>query len=152
MAKKEVRILFNQEMVDKYREYYFKTYPRRKVFDIKATAISLNQFTAMVRMVQAGKKKQYSDFCMFVLNEYNIPKLKLNHCFLKIHFTWGDNRRRDYDNYLIVPKFYNDTFVEYGLLEDDSFKQITGVLTTMEYIKGKSSVEFIFEYDDELQN
>ena len=54
-------------------------------------------------------------------------------------------------NYAIVPKFYNDAFTEYGLLEDDSYKQINSVTTKMKYIKSKySTVEFIFEYDDEL--
>lgn len=146
--KKEISILFNQEVVDKYKEYYFKKYPKRKKFDIKQTALSLNQFTAMVRMVQAGEKIKYHEFCLFVLEYYNIPKLKLNDCSLHIHFIWGDNRRRDFDNYSITNKFYADAFVEYGLLEDDSFKQINSVLTTMEYIKGKSSVEFIFEYEE----
>lgn len=151
MAKKEVRILFNQEIVDKYRDYYFKKYPKRKKFDIKPTTLSLNQFTAMVRMVQAGEKVKYHEFALWVLENNKIPKLKLKNCSVHIHFTWGDNRRRDFENYSVVAKFYNDAFTEYGLLEDDSFKQINGVLTTMEYKKGKShSVEFIFEYDDEL--
>lgn len=151
MAKKEVRILFNQEIVDKYRDYYFKTFPKRKKFDVKPTALSLNQFTAMLRMIQAGEKIKYHDFAMWVLDYYKIPKLKLKNCTLTILFIWHDNRRRDYDNYCITNKFYGDAFTEYGLLEDDSFKQIRSVTTTMEYIKGKHpSVEFIFEYEDEL--
>ena len=151
MAKKEVRILFNQEMVDKYTEYYFKKYPRRKVLKLKPTAISLNQFTSMVRMLQNGEKAKYHEFALWVLEYNKIPKFKLTNCNLHMHFIWHDLRRRDADNYAMTNKVYADAFVEYGLLEDDSYKEIKSTLTTMEYIKGKHpSVEFIFEYDDEL--
>jgi len=151
MAKKEIRILFNQELVEKYREYYFKCYPKRKVFNIKATALSLNEFTAKKRMAQADAKKKYHEFCLFALEYYNIPKLKLNNCDVTILFEWKDRTRRDYENYSIVPKFYNDAITEYGLLEDDSYHQINSVITKMIYVKSKySTVEFIFEYDDEL--
>jgi len=151
MAKKEVRILFNQEMVDKYTEYYFKKYPRRKVLKLKPTAISLNEFTAMVRIVQAGEKVKYSEFVEWVLHYYNIPSLKLKDCTLTVHFIWHNRIRRDYDNYCICLKFYLDPMTKYGLLEDDSYIQIKDVNLKMEYIKGKSpSVEYIFEYDDEL--
>lgn len=149
--KQKIHILFNQEMVDKYKEYYFKKYPRRKVLKLKPTAISLNQFTAMVRMVQAGEKTKYNEFALWVLEYNKIPKLKLTSCDLHMHFIWHDLRRRDADNYAMTNKVYADAFVEYGLLEDDSYKEIKSTLTTMEYIKGKHpSVEFIFEYDDEL--
>lgn len=148
--KKQIKILFNKEVVDKYKEYYFKRYPRRKVFNIKATALSLNDFTAITRMAQADAKKKYNEFCLFVLEYYNIPKLKLNNCDVIILFEWKDRVRRDYENYAIVPKFFNDAFTEYGLLEDDSYKQINSVTTKMTYVKSKySTVEFIFEYDDE---
>ena len=149
--KQEIHILFNKELVDKYTEYYFKKFPKRKTLKLSPTAISLNQFTAMVRMVQAGEKTKYHEFALWVLDYYKIPKLKLNNCTLHMHFIWHDLRRRDADNYSMTNKVYADAFVEYGLLEDDSYKEIKSTLTTMEYIKGKSpSVEFIFEYDDEL--
>jgi hypothetical protein len=103
----------------------------------------------MIRMIQASEKVKYHEFAMWVLEYYKIPKLKMNDCMVHIHFIWHDKRRRDYENYSIASKYYNDAFVEYGLLEDDSYKQIKSVLTTMEYIKGKSpSVEFIFKYNE----
>ena len=146
--KKEVKILFNQEIVDLYKEYYFKKFPKRKKFDFSPVCISLNKFTSIVRLVQASEKVKYGEFCDWVLNYYNVPKLQLNDCKLTVRFIWHNQVRRDYDNYCICLKFYLDSMTKYGLLEDDSFKQIKGVDLRMEYIKGKSpSVEFIFEYD-----
>lgn len=150
--KKEVHILFNQELVDKYKEYYFNKYPRRTKFDISATCISLNKFTSMIRMSQANEKIKYAEFCQFVLEYYDVPKLNLTNCKLTLIYKWKDKRRRDYDNFACISLKYNmDQMVKYGLLKDDSFEIIKSIDLRMEYVKSDSStMEYIFEYDDEL--
>jgi len=151
--KKELHILFNQELVDKYKDYYFKKFPRRTKYDISPTCVSLNKFTAMIRMSQAAEKVKYAEFCQYVLEYYNVPKLNLTNTHLTLIYKWKDKRRRDYDNFCCMSLKYNmDQMVKYGLLKDDSFEIVRGVDLRMEYIKSdSSSMEFIFEYDNELQ-
>lgn len=146
--KNEIRIIFNKEMVEKYRKEYFKKYPSRKKFDLKPTAMSLNEFTAKTRMVQAGYKVKYAEFVQFVLEQLDIPKLNLEQCHLTVNFKWKDMRRRDYDNYCITLKFYMDQIVKYGLIADDNFHVIDGVDLRMEVDKtlDEHIVEFVFTY------
>lgn len=150
--KKELHILFNQEIVDKYKDYYFKKYPKRTKLDISPTCLSLNKFTAMIRIMQAAEKIKYAEFCQWVLEYYNVPKLNLTKCKLTLKYQWKDKRRRDYDNFACISLKYNmDQMVKYGLLIDDNFDVVTGIDLRMEYIKSESSsMEFIFEYDDDI--
>ncbi len=144
----EIRILFNQEMVELWREEYFRRYPSRKKFDIKATCMSLNEFTAKVRLTQADYKVKYAEFVQFVLEYNNIPKLGLTDCHLEVIWTWKDKRRRDYDNYCITLKWFLDPIVKFGTLEDDSYLIMDGVDLRMKVDKSleESQVEFIFTY------
>lgn len=144
----EIRILFNDAMVREYKEAYFAKYPKRKKFDIKATGMSLNAFTAKTRMAQAQAKAKYGEFVEYVLARQGVPKLGLSECHLCVIFKWKDNLRRDYDNYAITLKFYMDKIVEYGLIEDDSFHIVNGLKMQMESDKSLSGhqVEFVFTY------
>lgn len=145
---KEIRILFDDAMVKKYKDVYFARYPKRKKFDIKATGMSLNAFTAKTRMAQADAKAKYGEFVEYVLEYQNIPKLGLAECDLRVIFKWKDNLRRDYDNYAITLKFYMDKIVEYGLIGDDSFHIVKGLRMEMESDKTLTGhqVEFVFMY------
>ncbi len=144
----EIRILFNNEIVEQWKEEYFRLYPSRKKFDIKPTCMSLNEFTSKVRLTQADYKVKYAEFVRFVLEQYDIPKLELTDCHLEVVWTWKDKRRRDYDNYCITLKFFMDEIVKYGLIEDDSYLVIDGVDLRMGIDKDlkESTVEFIFTY------
>lgn len=144
----EIRITFDKEMVELWKKEYFKRYPTRRKFDIKATCMSLNEFTAKTRMVQAGYKVKYAEFVQFTLEQLDIPKLGLEKCHLTVKWIWKDKRRRDYDNYCITLKFYMDQIVKYGLINDDNFRIIDGVDLRMETDKNleDSAVEFIFTY------
>lgn len=144
----EIKIKFDNKMVENYKKEYFRRYPTRKKFDLKANCMSLNEFTAKTRMVQAGYKVKYAEFVQFVLEELDIPKLNLEQCHLTVNFKWKDMRRRDYDNYCITLKFYMDQIVKYGLIADDNFHIIDGVDLRMEVDKNISDheVEFVFTY------
>lgn len=145
---KEVRILFDDTMLKKYKDVYFARYPKRKKFDLRATGMSLNEFTAKTRMAQAQAKAKYGEFVEYVLENQNVPRLKLSKCHLCVIFRWKNNLRRDYDNYAITLKFYMDKIVEYGLISDDSFHIIEELEMRMENDKSLAGhqVEFIFMY------
>ena len=148
MNKNEIKIIFNNDMVEKYKKEYFRKYPTRKKFDLKATCMSLNEFTAKTRMVQAGYKVKYAEFVQFVLEQLDIPKLGLEQCHLTVNWKWKDMRRRDYDNYCITLKFYMDQIVKYGLIKDDNFHVIVGgdLRMKVDKITEDHEVEFIFTY------
>jgi len=69
---------------------------------------------------QADKKKW--DLLMFVSISVNRPEKPLPKARVILSYHFPDNRRRDADNY--SGKLILDPLVKYGVLQDDSFKNV----------------------------
>ena len=140
-AKRKFAIEINQEIVDLYHKDYFEKYPRRKVEPIKrVTPPTLNGFVATKRMTQNSVKQKYKEFAMWMVSYYNLTNLNLDKAHMRYTFTFGDRRRRDMDNMILRPKFFNDGFVEAGVIEDDDGTRLEISFGSFQYEKWKPKV------------
>ena len=140
-AKRKFVIEINQELVDLYHEEYFIKYPRRRVTPIKrVTPPTLNGFVAMKRMTQNALKQKYKEFAIWMVSYYKLTNLNLDKAHMRYTFTFGDRRRRDMDNMILSPKFFNDGFVDAGVIEDDDGTRLEISFGSFQYEKRKPKV------------
>ena len=111
---KSIRLIIDDGILDIYYKDYFKKYPRRKKRTIvHAVPMSLNRFIAMKRMQQNSVKQNYKEFSSWLASYYNIANLYLDKATITYIYYFKDHRRRDMDNMMLTPKFFNDGFVGY---------------------------------------
>jgi len=140
----EYKIIINEEILNKYKDFYFLKYPKRRVFPIKkAIPPSFNYFTSIKRIVQNSLKQQYKEFSIWLANYYNIADLNINKAKITYTFFFKDHRRRDFDNLLLTPKLINDGFVEAKVLTDDNGESLSIEFMPFEYDKENPRVEMI---------
>lgn len=143
----ELNISITQELVDEYNKQYLAQNTRRKKIAIDSPLCpTINKFTSMIRMQQNDSKQKYKDFMMWVLAKNEIPKLMLEDCEFIYKVTYNTKTRRDLDNACFNSKFYGDAFVEYGLLQDDSYFQIKWLHFTACYEKGIRKLDINIRY------
>lgn len=140
------KIVIDEEVLNKYKDFYFLKYPKRRVFPIKKTIPpSFNYFTSIKRIVQNSLKQQYKEFSIWLANYYNIADLNINKAKITYRFFFKDHRRRDFDNLLLTPKLINDGFVEAKVLIDDNGENLSIEFMPFEYDKENPRVEMILE-------
>lgn len=140
----EIKIIINNEVLDKYFEYYFNLYPKRKVKPIdKPIPPSLNRFTAIKRIVQNSLKQKYKEFSIWLASYYKIANLNLDKVEFIYIFYFPDHRRRDFDNLMLTPKLINDGFVEAKVLSDDNGEKLRLKFEAFQYDKSNPRVEII---------
>lgn len=143
----QINLIIDNDVLDKYHEYYFKQYPKRKKKPIeKSIPPSLNKFTSMIRMAQNDLKQKYKEFAIWLSNYYNISNLNLEKSCITYTFYFKDRRRRDYDNLLLTPKLLNDGFVSAGVFVDDSGDKLSLVFAPFKWDKTNPRVEMLLEY------
>ena len=143
----EIKLIIDNDVLDKYHEYYFKKYPKRKAIPIKKIIPpSLNDWTSMIRMAQADLKKKYKEFAIWLAEYYKINNLNLENSCITYTFYFKDKRRRDFDNLLLTPKLLNDGFVEANVLVDDSGDKLRLIFDPFQHDKLNPRVEMLLEY------
>lgn len=143
----QVNIVIDNDILEKYKEYYFKTYPRRKKFPIKRPIPpSLNTFIAMKRMAQNSVKQHYKEFSIWLANYYKINNLNLTKCSITYSFYFKDKRRHDIDNNMITPKFINDGFTIAHVWVDDNSDYLQLIFNPIKIDKNNPRVEMLLDY------
>ena len=144
-----IKIVINNDILRKYYDFYFKKYPRRKKMPIdKPFPPSLNKFIAMKRMQQNNLKQKYKDFSIWLASYYQIANLNLDKLEIIYTFYFPNHIRRDMDNLLLTPKFFNDGFVDSNVMKDDSGDILEISFESFEYDKFDPRIEIIIKYDD----
>jgi Holliday junction resolvase RusA-like endonuclease len=142
-----IKIIINKDVVNKYNEYYFSLYPKRHVKPIiNPFPPSLNRFTASLRMAQNAMKQNYKAFSFWLASYYCIANLNLEKVKISYTFFFPDHRRRDFDNLVLTPKFFNDGFVEAGVMKDDNGENLRIEFNNFQYDKKNPRVELDIEY------
>jgi Holliday junction resolvase RusA-like endonuclease len=145
---KEINIIINNKVLNEYCEQYFIKYPRRKKKPIdKPFPPSLNRFIAMKRMQQNDIKQKYKEFSVWLASYYKIANLNLNKAKMIYTFYFLDHRRRDMDNLMLSPKFFQDGFVEANVLKDDCGDILKIEFESFQYDKLNPRVEIILRWD-----
>lgn len=144
---KEIRIEFNQENMEEYNQYYKKMNPRTKKPRLdNPLCPMLNAWTAMIRQAQHAQKVKYGEYCRWLLEKSDVPKLQLEDCEIEYIATFPTRTRRDLDGLILNSKTYNDIYVEYGLLKDDSFYQVKSLRFSAQYEKSVKKIVAVIRY------
>lgn len=150
--KDEIKIVFDQEGLDKYLKHYFKLNPRKRKSYIDSPMVrSLNKMLVITnRVVQNTYKQAYKDYTQFIVKEQGLEMLGISGADLEVQLTFPTKTRHDIDNFTI--KEVADGFTEVGLIIDDSYEYIRSIKTTARYEKGVTKMVFTFkncEFDKE---
>jgi Holliday junction resolvase RusA-like endonuclease len=143
------KIIIDENVLKKYKKYYFEKYPGRRTFPLdKPFPPSLNKFIAMRRMAQNNLKQKYKEFAIWLASYYNIANLNIEKAIFKYTFFFPDRRRRDFDNLLLSPKFFNDGFVLAGVLVDDNGERLKLEFLPFEYDKDNPRLEIVLAREE----
>ena len=144
---KEIKLVIDNAIVDKYFKYYFNKYPRRRKKPIiQPFPPSLNKFIAMRRMQQNSLKQKYKEFSVWLASYYKIANLNLDKLEITYIFYFPNHIRRDMDNLLLTPKFFNDGFVDSNVMVDDSGDILKIGFESFKYDKNNPRVELIIRF------
>lgn len=141
----EIKIIIDKNILEKYKEYYFGKYSRRKVFPIKnSIPPSLNQWMIMRRFQMNAQKQAWKEFGEWLVDYYNLRDKKIEKCRIKIEYFFDSKRKHDADNY--TPKNLFDSFTVSGLLVDDDFNHVESLTIRGNYSKDNPRTEIVFIY------
>lgn len=148
VLEKQYILTFDDDILKKYFDYYFKIYPRRKKEPIKTPLHpSINEWFIMQRPQMNQYKQQWKDFTMFVVKYYGYENLNIKNCTITYKFFYNTKRRQDNDNR--TPKFTNDGLVESGVLIDDDYQHLNPLIIYGDYDKLHSRMEIIIDVLEE---
>jgi Holliday junction resolvase RusA-like endonuclease len=98
-------------------------------------------------MSQNAIKQKYKEFAIWLSSYYHIDNLNIDKAIFEYTFFFPDHRRRDFDNLLLCPKFFNDGFVAGGVLSDDNGEKLKLKFNSFEYDKNNPRVEIVIRED-----
>jgi len=98
-------------------------------------------------MQQNDMKQKYKEFSVWLASYYKIANLKLDKAKMIYQFYFSDHRRRDMDNLMLSPKFFQDGFVEANVLVDDSGDILEIEFGSFKYDKNNPRVEIILRWE-----
>jgi Holliday junction resolvase RusA-like endonuclease len=140
----EYKIVIDNKALKDYNEYYFKTFPKRRVVPIKKPIPpSLNVWMVMPRFKMNSQKQAWKDFGVWLVGYHGLTNKKIDKCNIIIEYFFDSKRRHDSDNY--TPKNLFDSFTQAGLLIDDDFSHVESLTIKGNYSKDNPRVELLFK-------
>lgn len=136
-----IKILIDQDCVDRYNAIYFEEHPRaNKVYIKRPQHPSINVYTTMHNQAQNKLKHYWNDFIVWRLSELGLCNKQISKCSMIYKTYFYENRRHDLDN--ISPKFIFDGFVAAGMLTDDNSEVIQSLTLECGIDKENPRMEF----------
>lgn len=118
---KELKLIIDNDVLDRYSECYFKKHPRAKNKPIENPYHpSTNQWMIMRRPMMNALKQKWKDFIIWFIKDLGYQNMYIDNCEIEVYTYRKMNRNFDLDNTTI--KFIQDGFVESGFLVDDNYK------------------------------
>jgi Holliday junction resolvase RusA-like endonuclease len=141
----EIKIVIDNKVLNKYYDWYFEQYPKRKKRNIVSPIPpSLNTWMIMPRFQMNAQKQAWKDFGNWVVKYHNFENKKLDKCNIVIEYFFGTRHRHDADNF--TPKNLFDSFTVSGLLVDDDFDHVESLTIKGNYSKDDPRTEITFIY------
>lgn len=137
---KELKLVIDNNILDKYNEYYFKNHPKAKKKPIERPIHeSINKWMIMQRMSMNALKQKWCDFGTWFIKSLGYENMSLEE--FDMHFTsyMPTKRRADPDNY--VPKFLLDSFTNSGFIVDDDGRHLKTLSLSTDYDKDNPRTE-----------
>jgi len=143
--KKSIKIIIDKNILNKYHQYYFNLYPKRKKVPIeKPIPPSLNMWMIMPRFKMNALKQIWKEFGNWLVNYYKLENKRIDNCKIVIEYFFPDKKRRDSDNF--TPKNLFDSFTSQALLIDDDFEHIKSLTIIGNYSKDNPRTEITIYY------
>ena len=113
-----IKIIIDNDVVEKYNDYYFKNHPRAKKKPInKCIHPSINVWSIEPSIQMNTLKQAWKDFIIWFINDLGYTNMMLDNIDVIYDIYHPTKRRTDPDNF--SPKFIHDGFVESGFWKDD---------------------------------
>jgi hypothetical protein len=137
-------ITFDKNILDEYKQYYFKIHPNRKKFPIKSPIHpSINEWFIMKRPQMNQYKQHWKDFTMWVVKKLGYENLNIDKATVTYKYYFDNHRRQDVDNRIC--KFVNDGLIESKVFVDDCYQHINPMILWGGYDKDNPRMEIIIE-------
>lgn len=124
MKCKNIKLVIDDSVLDRYEQYYFSVHPKaqRKPIPFPYHE-SINAWMIMTRPMMNALKQRWKSFIRWFVEEQGYTNLRIKTCEISQKIYYPNNRRHDIDN--STPKFVLDGLVESGMIIDDDNKHIT---------------------------
>ena len=139
---KELKLIIDNDVLDRYTAYYFKKHPRAKNKPIdNPYHPSTNVWMIMKRPAMNSLKQKWKDFVVWFIKDLGYQNMKIGSCEIEVRTYRKINREFDLDNTTI--KFIQDGLVESEFLVDDNYKVLKKLVLTGGVDKNNPRTEII---------
>lgn len=115
---KEIKLVIDNEVLDRYNKYYFSKHTKASKVPIKDPYHpSINVWMILQRPMMNALKSKWKDFIVWFIYDQGYTNLRIKRCEMLCTTYFKTNHRHDTDN--TVPKFILDGMTEAGFLIDD---------------------------------
>lgn len=143
----EIRMTLDQEVLDRYNQYYFARYPKRKKIPIpRPLHESINVWGPMNTLARNNIKKHWDEFIAWWMDELKLKDKRLETFEAEFIYYMPTKRRADCDN--LTPKFILDGLVHAGVIVDDDYLHLTKLTIRAGYDKCRPRTEIILKTTD----
>ena len=140
-----ITLTLNKEVLEKYNQYYFKKYPKRKKVPIERPLHpSINVWMIMKRPAMNNLKQIWKEFCVWWIQDLGYQNLNLKEFEMTFITYMPTKRRSDPDN--MSPKFILDGFSEAGLILDDDGTHLKSLTLQTSYDKENPRTEILIKF------
>lgn len=124
---REIKLIFDNDTLDRYATYYFEQHPRAKKKPIPHPYHpSINEWMIMKRPMMNALKGKWKSFIEWFVASQGCSNLHIERCELAFYTYYYTNRPHDNDN--SVPKFLIDGLVSSGMIVNDDNNHITKLI------------------------
>lgn len=142
---REIKIIIDNNTLERYEKHYFKLHPRayKRPIDNPWHPL-MNQWMIMKRPMMNALKQKWKDFTCWIINEQGYSGLQIETCEMEFVTYYKTNRRHDVD--AACPKFILDGFAESGFIVDDDNKHLLSLLLRCYVDKENPRTEIFVRY------
>lgn len=135
-----IKLILDQDVLDKYNKYYFVEHPKAKNVPIEHPYHpSINQWCILPRIQMNALKQKWKDFVKYWMKLEKLEHRQLDNFDIILTVFFNTKRRHDTDNQ--VPKFILDGFTESGFIVDDDEKHLRSLTLKTGYDKENPRTE-----------
>jgi hypothetical protein len=142
-----LKLTIDNNVVNKYHDYYFKKFPKRNKKPIESpTHPSINKWMVLPRIQMNDLKQKWKDFIIWFIKDQGYQNKKIDKCTMTFVSYFKTKIRKDCDN--TVPKFILDGMADeqVQLIVDDDSLHVEKLILECGYDKENPRTDIFIEY------
>lgn len=144
MQSGRIKLILDQDVLDRYYREYFRKFPKRKKrFIERPLHPSINTWMILQRPAMNNLKQQWHDFIDWWVHDLHLENEHLDRFKMKFTTYMPTKRCSDPDN--TVPKFILDGFTDAGFIVDDCGTHLKELALSTDYDKDHPRTEIEVE-------